>query len=172
MIPRFFPVHLPVLLELWKWKKKGCDGFLRSFYAVFRFPRGVNRLHASLFVKMDFEQDGCSSFIYLKIDGLRGHEKGTTANSRSNWFRFQRSSPVSTPDAKADDCTGDWIWAGMTTKQRKTAMFWNSHKNTHLFAPNIRHTLDNFPNFSVIYLITKTCQISFFWRCFDIFLLF
>ena len=50
---------------------------------------------------------GCSSFIYFKSIGLRGNEKGTTAKIRSDWFRFQRSPPASTPDAKADDCTGD-----------------------------------------------------------------
>ena len=48
-------------------------------------------------------------------------------------------------------------------------MFWNSYKNTNLVAPNIRHTLDNFPHFSLIYLTMKTCQTSFFWYCFDIF---
>ena len=42
---------------------------------------------------------------------------GTTANSRGDWFRFQRSPPVSAPDAKADDSTGDCTWAGMTTKK-------------------------------------------------------
>ena len=94
-------------------------------------------------------------------------KKGTTANSRSNWFRFQRSPPASTTDAKADDCTGNCTWAGMTTKQRKTAMYWNSYKNSHLIAPDIWHTLDNFPNFSLIYLAKKTCHTSFFWYCFE-----
>ena len=41
-------------------------------------------------------------------------------------------------------------------KTEKTAMFWNSYKTTRLFAPNIRHTLDNFSNFSLIYLTIKT----------------
>ena len=30
---------------------------------------------------------------------------------------------TSSPDTTADDCTGDCTLAGMTTKQRKTAMF-------------------------------------------------
>ena len=30
---------------------------------------------------------------------------------------------TSSPDTTADDCTGDSTLAGMTTKQRKTAMF-------------------------------------------------
>ena len=30
---------------------------------------------------------------------------------------------TSSPDITADDCTGDCTLAGMTTKQRKTAMF-------------------------------------------------
>ena len=55
-------------------------------------------------------------------------------------------------------------------------MFFNFYKNTHLFAPNIRHTLDNFPNFSLIYekfpWSMKTYQTTFFWHYFDIFLLF
>ena len=101
-----------------------------------------------------------------------GNEKGTTANSSSDWFRFQWSPPASAPDAKADDSTGDCAWAGMTKKQRKTAMFWNSYKNTYLFAPNIRLTSENFPNFFLIYLTMKTCETSFFWLCFDIVLLF
>ena len=45
-------------------------------------------------------------------------------------------------------------------------------KTLHLFAPNMQHTLDNFSDFSLIYLTMKTCQTSFFQPCFDIFLLF
>ena len=75
----------------------------------------------------------------------------------------RKNPPASTPDAKADDCTGDCTWAGMTTKLRKTAMFWNLYKNTHLFARNIRHTLDNFSNYSLIYLTRTTYQTGFFY---------
>ena len=46
--------------------------------------------------------------------------------------------------------------------QRKTEIFLNYYENTYLFAPNTTYTLDNFPNFSLIYLATKTCQTSFF----------
>ena len=51
-------------------------------------------------------------------------------------------------------------------------MFWNSYKNTHLFAPNMRLTSENFSDFFLIYLTMKTCETSFFWLCFDIVLLF
>ena len=65
---------------------------------------------------------------------------------------------------EAVDGAGDCTWTGMTTKQRNTAMFWNSYKNTHSVASNnMRHTLDNFPNFSLIYLTMKKWQTSFFW---------
>ena len=76
----------------------------------------------------------------------------------------------STPDAKVDDCTSDSTWTGMTSKKKQC--FETLIKTLHLFAPNIWHTLDNFSDFSLIYLTMKTCQTSFFWPCFDIFLLF
>ena len=37
--------------------------------------------------------------------------------------RFQKRPPASTPNATADDCMGDCTGAGITTKQRKTAVF-------------------------------------------------
>ena len=64
---------------------------------------------------------------------------------------------------EAVDGAGDCTWTGMTTKQLNKAMFWNSCKNTHSVASNMRHTLDNFPNLSLIYLTMKKWQTSFFW---------
>ena len=63
----------------------------------------------------------------------------------------------------------------MTTKQRKTEMFSNSccfffHKSAHFVSPNIQHSLDIFSNLSLIYLKVETCQTSFFWYCFDVFM--
>ena len=80
------------------------DGLLRSYYTVFRFPRGVNRLQARYFNK-----DGlrARNFIFLKRSGRGGNEKGTTGNRKSDWFRFQRRPFASTPDATADHRTGD-----------------------------------------------------------------
>ena len=63
----------------------------------------------------------------------------------------------------AADGAGACTWTGMTTKQRKTAMFWNSYKNTHSVTSNMRHTFENFPNLSLIYLTMKKWQTSFFW---------
>ena len=76
----------------------------------------------------------------------------------------------STPDAKVVDCTSDSTWIRMTSKQKQC--FETLIKTLHLLAPNIRHTLDNFYNFSLMYLTMKTCQTSFFWPWFGIFLLF
>ena len=113
---------------------------------------------------MDFERAVSSSWAW-------GNEKGKTANSRSDWFRFQRSPPASNPDAKVDDYTGECSWAGMTTKKdvlvsNETAMIWNSYYNTHFVVPNKRQL----PNFSLIFrYLMKICQASFFSYCFDIF---
>ena len=37
--------------------------------------------------------------------------------------QFVQIQETASPDTTADDCTGDSTLAGMTTKQRKTAMF-------------------------------------------------
>ena len=50
--------------------------------------------------------DGIVRSFYARIE-LRGNEKGTTPNFRSDWFRFKRSPPASTPDSKAADGAGD-----------------------------------------------------------------
>lgn len=121
--PNFFPVCHPVLLEVWKWKMKGKVMALYPVFCCFQVHARVKvdcKLVSS--VKMDCE------FVFKKI-GLRGKREwgnGTTANCRSDWFRFQKRPPASTPNATADDCMGDCTWAGMATKQRKTAVFWNS----------------------------------------------
>ena len=47
-------------------KEKGMsDGLLHSFYTVFRFLHGVNRLQANWLVKMDFAQEWVQQFHLL-----------------------------------------------------------------------------------------------------------
>ena len=48
--------------------------------------------------------------------------------------------------------------------------FFFFHKSAHFVSPNIQHSLDTFSNLSLIYLKAETCQTSFFWYCFDVFM--
>ena len=70
-----------------------------------------------------------------------------------------REPPPSSPDAKADDCTGDCTWGGMNTKQRKKQQCFETHIKTPIYSP-LKYDIpqDKFPNISLIYSTMKTCQ--------------
>ena len=76
-------------------------------------------------MKMNFERAVSFSFRELSSEENENEEMGQQ-HCGSVWIRFQRRSPASTLDATANDCISECTWAGMTTNQRKTAVFWNS----------------------------------------------
>ena len=117
-----------------------------------------------------------SCVIYMVARILRSFKEGILFLGRH--VSSRKWAPYSPHLYNYDDCTGDCTWAGMTLKQRETAMFWNSffiyffYKNVHFVAPNTCIIpLKTFSNFFLIHLTMKTWQKSFFWCCSDIFVL-
>ena len=85
------PSSAPGSLEV---KEKGIsDDLLRSFYAVFRFPRESIAMGAAV----------SSTLRELGSEEVKKEQRQTPEAIGLDF----RSPPASTPDTKADDCTGD-----------------------------------------------------------------
>ena len=82
---------------------------------------------------MNFEQAVSSSFRELGQEEMKKEQiLSFSQNSTSDWFRFKRSPPAPTPDAKAADCGRDCTRAGMITKQKKNVLCFETLKKTSI----------------------------------------